>query len=137
MSSFVPARVFTDKSPFMLFSGSRPDKMWFFMTCSVNFCEKRIINCDRFTKHYGSPVPFRHLSEERQCGVTFLVLGNNMMCAETRGAPHLAKWNTQMEHADQLEIFWNFKPKILAKQITPKDLIHRPSDLPIERYSCL
>lgn len=37
MSSFVPAKVVTVKSPVRLFKGSRPAKIWFFKTWTVNF----------------------------------------------------------------------------------------------------
>ena len=41
MSSFVPARVVTVKSPVWLFKGSRPAKIWFFKTWTVNFWNEK------------------------------------------------------------------------------------------------
>ena len=44
MSSFVPARVVTVKSPVRLFKGSRPAKIWFFKTWTVNFWNRKTKN---------------------------------------------------------------------------------------------
>ena len=44
MSSFVPARVVTVKSPVRLFKGSRPAEIWFFKTWTVNFWNRKTKN---------------------------------------------------------------------------------------------
>ena len=41
MNSFVPARVVTVKSSVRLFKGSRPAKIWFFKTWTVNFWNRK------------------------------------------------------------------------------------------------
>lgn len=41
MSSLVPARVVTVISPVRLFKGSRPAKIWFFKTWTVNFWNRK------------------------------------------------------------------------------------------------